>query len=241
MKPWALALSFVAGCSAAAGDDVGEDTAAKVIGASELTPVTDDGANLPAKYAPLLDAFGLLEISPTNHCTATHLGNGIVVTAGHCFDAPATETRDLACPAYTIRWGYRVDRAPYLASTCTRVLAAETNRQRDYVLFTVSPVPRAFVRAALGRSPAVGTALTVFSHPSHRPLEWSRTCTLAASTTAPTEFFHGCDTEPASSGATVLDDTTLEVIGIHDGAQGAANYGTYLDATPLAQLLGAAH
>ena len=50
-------------------------------------------------------------------------------------------------------------------------------------------------------------------------------------------FSHQCDTDPGSSGATVLDDTSLKVIGIHDGGIAPWNYATYLADTPLGEVL----
>lgn len=238
--PFLFPLAMV-GCAADARDEaVGEDRAPKIIGASDLTPVLQDGANIPSKYAKTIDAFGLIEFEGSNHCTATHVGGGVVLTAGHCFHAPATRKDDFACPGYKIFWGYRADKQPYLTSTCSRVLAAETNRDRDYGIFRVSPVPPTSVKPNLGQRPMVGTSITIFSHPYHRPLEWSKTCTIAEASMGGYgrgQFSHQCDTEPASSGATILDDTTLEVIGIHDGGRVPWNVGTFLSEAPLSEFL----
>jgi V8-like Glu-specific endopeptidase len=53
---------------------------------------------------------------------------------------------------------------------------------------------------------------------------------------------HKCDTNPGSSGATVLDDNTLKVVAIHDGGHLTApaegmNYGTYLTNTEVRDAL----
>ena len=102
----------------------------------------------------------------------------------------------------------------------------------------------AAVRPDLENRPAVGATITIFSYPSHRPLEWSQTCKVEpvpasdGGSTGTSEFLHECDTQPASSGATVLDDATLAVVGIHDGAWKGVNYATYLADTPLADFLG---
>jgi hypothetical protein len=241
----ALPLLLLLGCAAEASDDVRQARAAKVVGTSELTPVAGDGSNLAARYRPTLDAFGLLAFDEgRNHCTVTHVGGGIVLTAGHCFDAGATRADDVACPAgYALEWGLRVDRAAYLTSSCERILAMQHTGDIDYAILRVSPVPAAAVRPDLASRPATGTSITVFSYPSHRPLEWSQTCKVEAVPSADggaagaNEFLHECDTQPASSGATVLDDATLAVVGIHDGAWKGVNYATYLADTPLAELL----
>lgn len=243
-----LALLAAAGCSARGGAElVEQDRAETVVGQNDLRPVAADGSNLEARYRGALDAFGLMRFDDgRNHCTVTHVGGGLVVTAGHCFDAPRTRTDDLACPAgYSIAWGYREGREPYLTSSCERILAEQHTGQIDYAIFRVSPAPTTAVRADLRGRPELGRAITVFSHPSHRPLEWSGTCQVGAVPPSDAglvshEFLHECDTEPSSSGATVLDDVTLAVVGIHDGAWHGVNYATYLADTPLVELLGAA-
>ena len=55
-------------------------------------------------------------------CTATHIGNGIVLSAGHCFWAEDTLTKDQPCSDTTIDWGVRGDKKAYLTSKCEKVL-----------------------------------------------------------------------------------------------------------------------
>ncbi|MFO0741687.1 MAG: trypsin-like peptidase domain-containing protein [Labilithrix sp.] len=246
----ALLVLAAVGCAVDATEDVRQARAAKVVGdTNELVAVAADGSNLAPKYRRTLDAFGLMRFDDgRNHCTVTHVGGGVVVTAGHCFDAPRTRTDDVACPdagtrGYAIAWGYRQDREPYLTSTCERILSMQHTGDTDYAIFRVSPAPVAAVRPELTARPKLGATVTIFSHPSHRPLEWSQTCTVQPlpvdASIGGSEFLHECDTEPASSGATVLDDATLAVVGIHDGAWHDKNYATYLADTPLRELLGA--
>src|SRR6187402_1012449 len=75
----------------------------KIIGTNDLTPVKQDGANIPAKYKALVDAFGVLSVG----CTATHLGDGIVISAGHCFGATSTRKNNVPCTGKTVKWGVR--------------------------------------------------------------------------------------------------------------------------------------
>ncbi len=233
---WMVGASLVVGCTATS--DAPEST--RRVGEGQiihgnLVGVVMDGANIPAKYRPLVDAFGIISVG----CTGTHVGNGIVLTAGHCFSAPTTRTNNRACPANTtVAWGTRRDKAAYLTSTCTTILAEQLNSNSgiDYAIFKVSPVPPVKVDVDLGARPANGATLTIFGFPQLRPLEWSQTCSLTASSSM-NQFDHDCDTEPGSSGSTILSDATLKVIGIHDGASGSLNYGTYLAATPLSELV----
>jgi hypothetical protein len=58
------------------------------------------------------------------------------------------------------------------------------------------------------------------------------------SSTNSTELSYQCDTLPGSSGASVLRDDTLAVVGIHWGGGGSANSATKLTSTPLAEFIG---
>ncbi|NBX18181.1 MAG: serine protease [Proteobacteria bacterium] len=208
----------------------------KIIGSNELTPVLNDGANIPEKYRPIIDAFGKISMG----CTATHIGNGLVITAGHCFEAPEKRINNKPCDGITVDWGYRKDKAPYLRSKCTMVLAAELNDDRDYAIFRVDVAPKSSIELDLSARPKTGTTLTIFGHPQLRPLEWSQTCTLENGSNGnwgKDEFSHQCDTEPGNSGSVVLDDQSLKIIGIHDGGRVPWNYATYLLDTPVREFL----
>src|SRR5438128_211115 len=111
-----LTIAFVVtGCAASDGSEETASTSQpKIIGTNDLTPVVQDGANIPSKYAPLIDGFGKL----SNGCSVTHIGNGVAITAGHCFNSPATRASNLPCGTYSVAWGYRQDKAPYLTSKC---------------------------------------------------------------------------------------------------------------------------
>lgn len=205
-----------------------------VLGKKDFVVVGPEGANIPARYRPLLDAFGLL----TDRCSVTHIGEGLAITAGHCFFKDRREaTRDLPCPASdTVAWGYRSAKAPYLRSTCTAIVAAEYTANRDYAIFRVDPAPPAKIAVDVATRPPPGTRLTLFGHPSGRPLEWSKTCALIEQVGS--SLLHGCDTEGVSSGSAVLQDSALAIVGIHDGSDTTSNRGTYLVDTPLGEILG---
>jgi V8-like Glu-specific endopeptidase len=234
-------LALVAGCANEEVADgpvssVGTTESEKIIGKNDLVSVRNDGANLPEKYRGLVDAFGVLSMG----CTATHIGGGIMLTAGHCFRARPQRQDNVACPNVNVKWGVRVDDAAYLTSTCDIVLAMEQNSDRDYAIVKVSPAPKAKVGIDFAARPALESALTIFSHPKRRPLEWSKTCSLKSGATGGwglDMFSHQCDTEPGSSGATVLSDDSLKVIGIHDGGLAPWNYATYLTNTPLREFV----
>ena len=215
---------------------VNPDQIEKIIGENELTPVLNDGANIPEKYRPLIDAFGKISMG----CSATHIGDGLVISAGHCFEAPERRINNKPCAGVTVDWGFRKDKTPYLKSKCVTILAAELNDNRDYAIFKVDVAPTAKVEIDLSARPKVGTALTIFGHPQLRPLEWSKTCTLEEASRGgwgTDAFSHQCDTEPGNSGSTVIDDTTLKIIGIHDGGRVPWNYATFITDTPVREFL----
>lgn len=222
---------------------VNEGEQAKIIGANDLRSVLEDGARLSdgraldPRYRALVDAFGTISMG----CTATHIGGGLVLSAGHCFDAPSSGMRNQACGNVTVRWGVRRDKAAYLTSRCTEIVDARLSRDIDYAIFRVSPAPAAKVDVDLSARPPVGRRITIFGHPQLRPLEWSGTCTVQSGLAVgygQRHFAHQCDTEAGSSGSTVLDDTTLRVIGIHDGGSPSWNYASYLFDTPLKNYVG---
>jgi len=219
----------------------------KIIGVNDLVAVNADATNIPFKFRNLVNAFGKIAAG----CTATHIGDGYVLTAGHCFYAPPQLLKDRPCgEEYTVEWGVREGRSPYMISKCTRFIAAQRNNETDYALFQVYPAPSAAIKPDLTSKPLLGTKITIFSHPNELPLRWSKMCRIQRvfSSEKSLDFIHYvCDTDPGSSGATVINVETMRVIGIHDGGRlqnitddnlGVGyNYGTYIYDTPLKEIL----
>lgn len=214
-------------------EDIGTVSSGAIIGDNDLVPVVRDGENVAEKYRPLINAFGRLSMG----CTGTHVGDGIVITAGHCFNAPSTRVNNRPCGNRSIVWGWRRDRAPYLRSQCTTILAMEQSYSRDYAILRVTPAPPVSITPRFDAYAANGTQATIFSHPRSRPLEWSGLCFHRTSSSSRDRTFHQCDTEPGSSGAAVLDDGALDIVAIHGGAMGRWNYATALASTPLGEYL----
>lgn len=218
------------------------NTIEKVIGDNDLIPVKQDASNIPLRYRGLVDAFGLMSMG----CTATHIGNGYVLTAGHCFWAPETLVQGTSCSGETISWGVRDAQKPYLVSNCDVVVAAQRNDRMDFAIVKVSPIPPVAIAPDMQRRPVVGDTLTIFSHPDELPLQWSRSCGVESQNypeLPPDYMQHQCDTNPGSSGATILNILTLKVVGIHDGGHvdqvsgKGMNYGTYILNSPLYNIL----
>jgi V8-like Glu-specific endopeptidase len=233
-----LLLASLIGCvddvdDADALDGFGTSTGGVIVGGNDFVPVAADGSNVPARYRPLLNAFGRLTVGNMT-CTATHIGNGVAVTAGHCFNAGSSGQTNRACPANTsVAWGRRAG-TTVMTSTCTRILAMQDQKPYDYAFFEVDPIPPAaipFWSSAGSVGNAVSTSGTVFSHPQGRDLEWSKTCYIPPLAIA---FSHSCDTEPGSSGAAMIEDASLRIVGIHHSSDNiSVNHGVYLNGTSL--------
>ncbi|HUS30700.1 MAG TPA: pre-peptidase C-terminal domain-containing protein [Kofleriaceae bacterium] len=231
-----LGLVVVTGC--AVSPDLADGESSVVLGDNQMIRVAPDAANVPARYRSVLDAIGR---SRPNYCTVTHLGNGIAITAGHCF---AQQGRNKPCTsqsgdAINIDWGVRGgdDASGYMTSRCMRILASEFHEQQtDYAIIEVSPAPAARAPFTFTR-PSAATKLTIFSHPNRRPLVWSQICERGRQV-SPSVFAHDCDTDKGSSGAAVFVDSSFVIAGVHNGGHpGEYNYGTYLADTPLAEFV----
>ena len=220
----------------------------KIIGENDLVLVNAEGTNVPLRYRNLINAFGKL----TMGCTATHIGFGYVLTAGHCFWAPPTVQKDLDCSDQKIEWGLRDGKEPYMTSQCEKIVIEQMDNQNDYAILKVSPVPPVAIAPELNRRAAIGDTLTIFSHPNELPLHWSRMCGVEKvqhSDLPEKSLKHKCDTNPGSSGATIINVLSMKVVGIHDGGIGGLssvvpnpeldpmytglNYGTFIMNSPL--------
>jgi len=224
----------------------------KIIGDNDLVAVDAEATNVPLKYRPLVDAFGILSMG----CTATHIGNGYVLTAGHCFWAGEVPSKDENCPSTDVKWGFREGKTPYMTSKCEKIIIAQRDGMNDYAIIKVSPVPPVAIAPDMNRRAIYGDTVTIFSHPDELPLRWSRLCGIEMQQHPDLpvgSIQHQCDTNPGSSGATIINALTLKVIGIHDGGIGrnsdadpgnpnspismGMNYGTYIQNSPLGDTL----
>lgn len=215
----------------------------KIIGQNDLLRVVENGTKLlnqkgesvgmelPEQLRSKLDAFGHMSMG----CTATHIGGGIALSAGHCFRAPRERSSTRECGSVTVKWGQRHDKREYLVSKCVEVLAYQLNDDTDYAIFRVDSTPR--IALEIDPTPvATDTAVTIFGYPRGRPLEWSQTCRVRPAKSGnwgADQFSHQCDTEPGSSGAVVISSQSGKIVGIHDGGIAPWNYATYINRIPL--------
>jgi V8-like Glu-specific endopeptidase len=214
----------------------------KIIGQNDLVLVNAEATNVPVKFRSVVDAFGIMSMG----CTATHIGQGYVLTAGHCFRANEIPMQNKSCTGVSIRWGHRSGRSAYMVSNCETIVAAQRNNtENDFAIIKVSPVPRVSIEVDLRRKALSGDSITIFSHPLEEELQWSKNCTVESilDPMLPQQaLHHKCDTNPGSSGATIINSVTGKIVGIHDGGRLTSpgmgmNYGTYMTSINLRRAL----
>ena len=213
----------------------------KVIGQNDLVSVNSDASNIPQKFQKLVNAFGILSMG----CTATHIGNGYVITAGHCFFAGSELQRNLNCEGTLIEWGVRAALTPYMVSKCESIVASQQNDRVDFAILKVSPVPDTSVEVDFQNRAQIGDLLTMFSHPDEKPLAWSNICmveNIPVNMKLSSEYlYHQCDSNQGSSGAVLINADTLKAVGLHSGgridASGATNFGSYMNNSEIADIL----
>jgi V8-like Glu-specific endopeptidase len=246
--------------------------AEKIIGDNDLVIVEKEGQNIPLRYQKMLNAFGVVQFQSKDQdgltdsfygCTATHLGRGYVITAGHCVGAKSELSSQSDCSFMTknpfetstvvlnsVEFGYRDKLAPYMKSQCTEIVAAMKDDENgfDFAILKVSPAPEEFILPDTTRRSIIGDTVTIFSHPMGEVLQWSKTCGVerVLHPEIPGSFIqHQCDTKPGSSGAVIINALSLKIVGIHDGGlndidaatgiplKTGMNYGTYILNSPL--------
>jgi V8-like Glu-specific endopeptidase len=204
-----------------------------------LVDGTDDRVDLPVQLdtttgpvgalvgnvalAPLAAAVGRM---PNEGCTCTHLGQGLVLTAAHCFKLEGYDVTDRPCRSTTVVWA-----APGLPqSGCQTILRAQHNELRDYALLRVSNPPPGKVDVALTRT-AKATRIFLLGYPGSRGLTLSPGCSLFSGTAGgmldnADMFAHKCDTEEGNSGSPVFHEN--QMVGIHVGGEAYGNYASGL-------------
>jgi V8-like Glu-specific endopeptidase len=222
----------------------------KIIGINPMIPMRADGSNTDAALRPTLDAFGLIAMGDSGSCSGTHLGNGYVLSAGHCFleNSYSSSISNQTCPTVKVYWGYRGSPStgspkPVVTqvSQCAKIIHAELTSDVDFAIFQVDQPPKASVGIAIesDRTPAK-TKITIFGYPMGRPLEWSQYCAATKSSVVGRPFnsasrmAYQCDTQPGNSGSSVIALNTAgvpKVVAVHDAAAPDPikyNIGTYM-------------
>ncbi len=157
-------------------------------------------------------------------CTATHIGSGYFLTAGHCINQEPGYLgyRNSVCPSdlELVTSGQRVP---------CRVAAYSYDNQSDYAVLAADPV-------TVGNLPWVpvdyGFDWTVEKNRkvrlvglSQAQIRQNRRCEVRYQADLK-RLLHDCDTDPGDSGATLIDLATEHVIGVHAGGlKNSVNYG----------------
>ncbi len=169
-----------------------------ILGTNDLTYYTKDNR--------ISGSIGVMAVG----CTATHIGSGYVITAGHCVTTNyCTEDMD-------VYWSYlNSTKTAKSKSSCLEVVDHYLGDDIDYAVIRVSNPPATSLRLNASDRPQRGNPLTIYSHPSLRPLSWSGWCAVGEVGYQGSHFSYKCDTEGGSSGAAVLNKN-YEIVGIHN-------------------------
>ena len=263
----ALSAPLSAGCSSSSEEDTSiEGASSDYTGTSGSEVVKPDGSNLPMNLRPLRGAIAKVKHivsfdGAPGACTGTHVGNGLVLTAGHCF------RRDWET-GMVYRRTPREDDGPFARisvefedgkSFTATMLDWALTMQEDYAVLRLegNELPSASIPIRkTSAAPSYGTKLTMLSYPDGRRREgrelvdettmiWSKYCTYDDAGGEVDDFHmvdvdhgrfaHQCQSAPGSSGAVLIDATTLEVVGIHNGYLNEANYGMQIANVPWKQ------
>jgi V8-like Glu-specific endopeptidase len=259
----ALFISILAGCgsnNAIEVEALPEETVSdstpiqyhesKIIGINPLIPVQVSGSNVDPGLRPKLNAFGIIQLGKNGICSGTHIGQGYVLTAGHCLiqstpEKPVTQIKNTPCADTTVFWGYRGsektgNRTPLVTgkSSCSKVVLAILDGESDFAILKVNTPPKESIPLAKEATPTrEKTKITIFGYPRGRALEWSQYCSIISSdkigkNNPKGRFLHQCDTEPGNSGSSILSINSagiIKVVGIHNAAIPNYDYnlGTY--------------
>lgn len=240
-----LSLMILVGQPAWAGPE-------RIIGTNDLVLVKSDFSNIPIQFQKSIGAIGKL----SSGCTVTHIGQGFVITAGHCFWQTFFDEKlklNEKCSDETIQWAWTEGAVNSKTSTCLEIVAAQRSESEnlDFAIMKVSNAPSAKIDIDWRKKLRAGASITIFSYPEDARLSWSKYCRTKAvskNSVFPGLMHHSCDTLTGSSGAAVLDTVTGKIAGIHksgdgetleDGTttQAVENYAMFVMQSPVRNIL----
>ena len=224
----------------------------RIIGENDLVLVKSDFSNIPAQFKNSMGAIGKL----SSGCTVTHIGQGFVITAGHCFWQTFFDEKlklNEKCSDETIQWAWTEGTVSPNTSTCLEIVAAQRSETEnfDFAIIKVSNPPSAKIDIDWKKKLRAGALVTIFSYPEEAPLSWSKYCRTRAVNTKslfPALMHHVCDTLAGSSGAAVLDTVTGKIIALHKSGDGETmedgtktpaveNYAMFITQSPIKNIL----
>lgn len=159
-----------------------------IIGPNNLSPV--DGAS------PWHGAIGKIG----SICTGFHIGQGLVLTAGHCI-------KSMVCtPEASFVW--KDGNQSEITSHCIKVISTVENDEMDYALLKVFPQPTHTLPLSFPDLDAIGEEspeVNLISLPLNQQLSSSGPCQLLGPDFGQ-RVFHDCDSTQGSSGAPLFDN-----------------------------------
>ena len=193
----------------------------------------------------LASAVGRLVFKPDYgmqwSCTATHVGNGYVVTAGHCLADP-TVTSD-ACSALQVEWDIRTSRQEFPKSQSANTLIGQCQEivswrfavgdasTIDHAIFRVDKAPEMHVAIEPKPQLMPGSLVHQFSHPGGVPLIWADDCKI---TDALFQYYqHDCWGASGSSGAALIDANTHKLVGVLSMGLDSTHFSVRNDKSPI--------
>ena len=218
-----------------------------VLGRDDRVAISVKKDNIPPGYGDLVDAVGVFRFQDKSwangaslpFCTGFHVGDGIVVSAGHCFqgdnfenDPPLEELVLKKTVAYT-DFNYIVG-GKVARSQIKKIIYSRMNHGKkdekghqgreaslDFAFVEITSPPKAKLKLHRGPRPPSGSKISIMSGDKKGgTLRWSGFCNIRdlrdpGSKITPIGFYHLCDTEPGASGAPIILEQTREVTGIH--------------------------
>lgn len=169
-------------------------------------------------------ATGRLLFKGADLCGASHMGDGLVLTAGHCLMSSASLSRS-SCADFSVKWD-----SGGTSSACSEVIHLNTKPFEDYALLRVSNAPSAQFGKPLTTQNNDRPAFFVSGGQGVK-------CTLAkAGGTAPGHYVGRCDSMPGQSGTlvfSVTDTEEIQPLGLLFKSLGNGAGVTMLSNTPL--------
>ncbi len=194
------------------------DSTAAVVRSSSLTPKSDGTTDIRSetfqKMAGLCSTERFASQPSGAFCSAFLVGDDMIATAGHCIDIAR-------CPQSSFVFAYRMSQtgeAPNSVSSseiyhCQAVLEREQTGEQDYALVKLDRPVRGHRILTLAKDPvAVGDTVVTIGHPSGIPTKITDNGVVRS--TKPEFFTANLDTYGGNSGSAVLDQNTLQVVGI---------------------------
>ncbi len=210
---------------------------------AEATPLhlATSEREVPQHLRSISGAIGLVKVFPFQkrkkhiQCTGNHLGQGYVLTAGHCFLGA------LDCNKATVTFGAPSARA--ITGRCTRVVFNEaasavlTGSRADYAVFQVDQFPEQAIDLSQLDAPRTSIPLAILGFPrlektrwggGHRqkhtaPLGHAEGCAIASLSgedallrpRGSTAVVHSCPVAPGMGGALLVDAQTLAPVALN--------------------------